>query len=120
VDDEAPLVCHNRAADGAVRPHGPVGFRAWEVVAVPATLRNDLYERLVDRLRHAKQYAEAARTAAEKARLAHRAEREEVVAMTAAPDDELLRVEQYAEAAVRALDDALGLLERARKERNDA
>jgi hypothetical protein len=37
------------------------------VVAVPATLRNDLYERLVDRLRHAEQYAEAARLMVEEA-----------------------------------------------------
>jgi hypothetical protein len=39
--------------------------------------------------------------------------------MTAAPDAQLLRVEQYAEAAVRALGDALALLEQAKKERND-
>jgi len=37
------------------------------VVAVPATLRNDLYERLVDRLRHAEQYAEACRATVEEA-----------------------------------------------------
>jgi hypothetical protein len=87
------------------------------VVAVSATLRNDLYERLVDRLRHAEQYAEAARVAVEEARSAERAEQKEVVAMTAAADDPLLRAEQYAEAAVRALQDALALLEGVR---NDA
>jgi hypothetical protein len=38
------------------------------VVAVPATLRNDLYERLLDRLRHAEQYAEACRVTVEEAR----------------------------------------------------
>ena len=85
---------------------------------MPTSLPNDLYDRLADRLRHAMQYVEAARAAAERARLAYRAERE-VVAMTAAPDDQLLRVEQYAEAAARALGDALALLERARKERDD-
>jgi hypothetical protein len=37
------------------------------VVAVSATLRNDLYERLVDRLRHAEQYAEACRAVVEEA-----------------------------------------------------
>jgi hypothetical protein len=87
------------------------------VIAVPTSLPNDHYDRLVDRLRHAMQYAEASRDAAEKARSA---EREEVVAMTAAPDDQLLRVQQYAEAAALALGDALALLERAREERNDA
>jgi hypothetical protein len=87
------------------------------VIAVPTSLPNDVYNRLVDRLRHAMQYAEAVREAAEKVRSA---EREEVVAMTAAPDDQLLRVQQYAEAAALALADALALLERAREERNDA
>jgi hypothetical protein len=33
------------------------------VVAVTATLENQVYERLLDRLRHAEQYAEAARLA---------------------------------------------------------
>jgi hypothetical protein len=37
------------------------------VVAVSAALRNDLYERLVDRLRHAEQYAEACRMTVEEA-----------------------------------------------------
>ena len=97
-----------------------LGLHGREVIAVPTSLPNDLYDRLVDRLRHAMQYAEAARDAAEKARLTNRAEREDVVAMTAAPDDQLLRAEQYAEAAAHALGDALALLERARKERNDA
>lgn len=84
---------------------------------MPTSLPNDVHNRLVDRLRHAMQYAQAARDAAEKARSA---EREEVVAMTAAADDQLLRVQQYAEAAALALADALALLERAREERNDA
>jgi hypothetical protein len=96
-----------------------LGLHGREVIAVSTSLPNDLYDRLADRLRHAMQYVEAARAAAKRARLAYRAEREEVVAMTAAPDDQLLRVEQYAEAAARALGDALALLERARKERND-
>ena len=89
-----------------------------------ATLRDDLYERLVDRLRHAEQYAEAARGTAEEARSAYRHQREEVVAMTAAASerlaDQLLRAEQYAEAAARAVQDALGLLEGARREGQDA
>jgi hypothetical protein len=123
VDDEAPLVWHSRAAAGSVRPHVPVGFRAWEVVVAPAPLRNDLYERLVDRLRHAEQYAKAARGTAEEARAAYSAEHGEVVAMTAAASerlaDQLRRVEEYAEAAARTVHDALGLLEGARRERRD-
>ena len=92
---------------------------------MPATLRNDLYERLVDRLRHAAQYAGAARGTAEAARSGYRAEREEVVAMTAEATErlahQLLRAEQYAEAAQRAVQDALGLLEQAtRAEESDA
>lgn len=90
---------------------------------MPATPRNDLYERLVDRLRHAAQYAEAARAAVEEVRSARRAERE-VVAMMAGPDewveDRLLRAEQYAESTERAVQDALELLEGARKEADDA
>ena len=87
---------------------------------MPATLRNDLYERLVDRLRHAQQYAEAARAAAEKARAVHQDQPKEVVAMTAAPDEHLLRVEEYADAAARTVQDALRLLEGARTEGRDA
>lgn len=87
---------------------------------MPAALRNDLYERLVDRLRHAQQYAEAARTAAEKARRAFHAQPKEVVAMTAAPDEHLRRVEEYAEAAARTVQDALALVEGARTEGRDA
>ena len=34
---------------------------------MPATQRNDVYERLVDRLRHAEQYAEACRATVEEA-----------------------------------------------------
>ena len=45
---------------------------------MPATLRNDLYERLVDRLRHAEQYAEACRVTVEEAlALLETAKREE-------------------------------------------
>jgi hypothetical protein len=93
------------------------GLHGREVIVVPTSLPNEIYDRLADRLRHAKQYAEAARDAAEKARSA---ERGEVAAMTAAPDDQLLRVQQYAEAAALALGDALALLEQAREDRNDA
>jgi hypothetical protein len=75
----------------------------------------------MDRLRHAEQYAQAAREMAEGALTAFRAD-EEVVAMTAtiAPDlDERLahglrHAEQYAEAARRMAEEALDLLEAAK------
>ena len=48
------------------------------IARAPATLRNDLYERLVDRLRHAEQYAEACRaTVGEALVLLEAAKREE-------------------------------------------
>jgi hypothetical protein len=96
-----------------------VSLHSREVIALSASLPNDLYDRLSDRLRHAKQYAETARAATAKARSGYALEGE-VVAMMAGLDEQLLLVEQYAEAAERALGDALALLERARKERNDA
>jgi hypothetical protein len=78
---------------------------------------------LVDRLRHAQQYAEAARPIAEGALAAFRSE-EEVVAMTATlardVDERLAHrlrdVEQYAEAARRMAEDALDLVEAAKAE----
>jgi hypothetical protein len=77
---------------------------------------------LLDRLRHAEHYAEAARGMAEGALAAFRAD-DEVVAMTGAlaPDlDERLvhrlrHAEQYAEAARRMAEEALDLLEAARQ-----
>jgi hypothetical protein len=78
---------------------------------------------LVDRLRHAQQYAEAARLIAEGALAAFRGD-EEVVAMTATLarelderlGDQLRDVEQYAGAARRMADEALDLLEAAKAE----
>jgi ABC-type nitrate/sulfonate/bicarbonate transport system substrate-binding protein len=86
-----------------------------------AALTPDLYERLIDRLRHAEQYAQAAREMAEGALTTFRAE-EEVLAMTAslAPElDERLahrlrHAQQYAEAARRTAEEALELLEAAK------
>jgi ABC-type nitrate/sulfonate/bicarbonate transport system substrate-binding protein len=86
-----------------------------------AALSPDLYQRLIDRLRHAEQYAQAAREMAEGALTAFRAD-EEVVAMTAslAPElDERLahrlrHAQQYAEAARRTAEEALELLESAK------
>jgi hypothetical protein len=92
-----------------------------------AALPPDLYERLIDRLRHAEQYAQAAREMAEGALTAFRAD-EEVVAMTAslAPDlddrleHRLRHAQQYAEAARRMAEEALQLLEATRAAgRND-
>ena len=89
------------------------------MVAVEAALPPEVYERVVDRLRHAQQYAETARRMTNEALAAFRAEDEEVVAMmaTVAPDldkrlvDRLRYAEQYAEAARRMAEDALELLE---------
>jgi uncharacterized protein (DUF4213/DUF364 family) len=51
-----------------VLTHWPSGLCAEEAIAVTAaTITNDLYDRLLDRLRHAVLYAEAARTMAEEA-----------------------------------------------------
>lgn len=91
---------------------------------MPATLRDDAYQRLVDRLRHAEQYAAAARGMAQEALSIFHAEEKDVVAMTAMPDDrvvdQLRHAEQYAEAAVHAIEDALAALEEARKGNHDA
>ena len=84
-----------------------------------ATPPPEVYDRVVDRLRHAQQYAETARRMTDEALAAFRAEDEEVVAMmaTVAPDldkrlvDRLRYAEQYAEAARRMAEDALELLE---------
>jgi hypothetical protein len=78
---------------------------------------------LVDRLRHAQQYAEAARLIAEDALAAVRGD-EEVVAMTATLarelderlGDRLRDVEQFAGAARRMAEEALDLLEAAKAE----
>jgi hypothetical protein len=99
------------------------------VVAVAATLPPEDYERVVDRLRHAEQYADAARRMAKEALGAFRAEDKEVVAMlaTVAPEtgerlmDRLRHAEQFAEAARAMAEDALDLLEALeRKEDHDA
>ena len=84
-----------------------------------ATLPPEVYDRVVDRLRHAEQFAEAARRMANEALAAFRAEDQEVVAMmaTVAPDlderllDRLRHGQQYAEAARSMAEDALELLE---------
>jgi 4'-phosphopantetheinyl transferase EntD len=82
------------------------------------TLPPDLYGRVVDRLRHAQQYAEAARVAADEALGAFRAEGEVVaMAATLAPSlpehliGRLRHAEQYAEAARLMAEEALNLLE---------
>jgi 4'-phosphopantetheinyl transferase EntD len=82
------------------------------------TLPPDLHGRVVDRLRHAQQYAEAARMAADEALSAFRAEGEVVaMAATLAPSlpehlvSRLRHAEQYAEAARLMAEDALNLLE---------
>jgi hypothetical protein len=86
---------------------------------------NDVYQRLVDRLRHAEQYAEAARGMAEEARSLFGTGDDDVVAMTATTLDErvldqLRYAEQYAEAAKLAVEEALVVLEEARKDGDDA
>jgi hypothetical protein len=99
----------------------PRGSRVRRWTPITAALSPDLYERLIDRLRHAEQYAQAAREMAEGALAAFRADAE-VVAMTAtlAPDlderlgDRLRHAEQYAEAARRMAEEALDLLEAAK------
>jgi hypothetical protein len=91
-----------------------------------AALPPELHERLVDRLRHAQQYAEAARLIAEGALAAFRGD-EEVLAMTATlardVDERLTQrlrdVEQYAEAARRMAEEALDLVEAAKAEEPD-
>jgi hypothetical protein len=91
---------------------------------IMAALPPELRERLVDRLRHAQQYAEAARLIAEGALAAFRGEEEEVVAMTATRaghvderlGDRLRDVEQFAEAARRMAEEALDLVEAAKAE----
>ena len=92
-----------------------------EVAAVAATLPPDLYERVVDRLRHAEQFAEAARATAGEAFAAFRGE-EEVVAMAAMLPpglsehivDRLRHAEQYAEAARLMVEEALDLVKAAK------
>jgi len=87
-----------------------------------AALPPELRERLVDRLRHAQQYAEAARLIAE-GLAAFRGD-EEVVGMSATRagnvderlGDRLRDVEQFAEAARRMAEDALDLVEAAKAE----
>ncbi len=102
-------------------PTGLGGLRVRRCSHIAAALPPDLYQRLIDRLRHAEQYAQAARGMAEGALAAFRSDAE-VVAMTAtlAPDlDERLahrlrHAEQYAEAARRMAEEALDLLEAAK------
>jgi hypothetical protein len=79
----------------------------------------EVYERLIDRLRHAAQYAEAAHKIAEELRSTVGAEDADVSAMSAEAVrdrqrvlDQLHYVQQYADAAVRAVQDALALLEK--------
>src|SRR5215203_5716839 len=101
-------------------------LRPKEAVALVALPPED-YARVVDRLRHAEQYAEAARRTATEARGVFRADDKEVVAMmaTVAPDlgerlvDRLRIAEQYAEAARRMAEDARELLEALERKAND-
>jgi hypothetical protein len=79
----------------------------------------EFYERLIDRLRHAAQYAEAARNIAEALRSTVGVEDSEVSAMSleAVRDrervlDQLHYVQQYADAAAVAVQDTLALLEK--------
>jgi hypothetical protein len=86
---------------------------------VHAPFEPEFYERLIDRLRHAAQYAEAAHKIAEELRSTVGAEDPDVSAMSveALRDRErvlaqLHYVQQYADAAVLAVQDALALLEK--------
>jgi ABC-type nitrate/sulfonate/bicarbonate transport system substrate-binding protein len=83
----------------------------------------DLYERLVDRLRYAEQFADAARETADEALAAFRGE-EDVVAMAARVPpglaehivDRIRHAEQYAEAARLMVEEALELLASAKRQ----
>jgi hypothetical protein len=122
VDDEALSHRHEGPAAEPVRPRQPGGAESdAEVVAVPARFEPELYERLIDRLRHAAQYAEAARGIAEELRSTIETEDSEVLAMTAEAIgdrervlDQLRHAQQYADAAALAVQDALELLDEAR------
>lgn len=91
---------------------------------MPAALRDDPYQRLVDRLRHAEQYAAAARGMTQEALEIYEAEQEDVVAMMALPDEgvaeQLRDAQKNVEATVQALEAALAVLEEARKGKQDA
>lgn len=83
-----------------------------------APLDPEYYERLIDRLRHAAQYAQAAQKSAEELRSEVGAEEPDVSAMSgeAVRDRErvlkqLQHVQHYADAAALAVHDALALLE---------
>jgi hypothetical protein len=80
---------------------------------VPVSPENVQYQRLIDRLRHAEQYAEAASAIAKEALSA--LETDDVVAMMASVDERMMRrlghAEQYAEAAALTFSDAIALLE---------
>ena len=84
-----------------------------------ATLPPDVYERLIDRLRHAQQYAEASERMADEALGVFRSQDEDVLAMTATVGADLgerllgplRQAREYAEAARRMATDALELLE---------
>jgi ABC-type nitrate/sulfonate/bicarbonate transport system substrate-binding protein len=89
-----------------------------EVDAVHAPLEPELYERLIDRLRHAAQYAQAAQKSAEELRFQVGAGDPDVSAMSveAVRDRErvlsqLQHVQHYADAAALAVQDAMALLE---------
>ena len=87
-------------------------LRRW--VAVSAGLGNEHYARLIDRLRHAEQYAEAASAIAKEA-LSALETHNDVVAMMAAVDERMVtrlrHAEHYAEAAGLTFADAVALLE---------
>lgn len=88
-----------------------------------ATVPPELYERLLDRLTYAEQFADAARATAEEALAAFRGEGD-VVAMAAdVPPglaehlvDRLRHAEQYAEAARMMVEEALELLSAAKQQ----
>jgi hypothetical protein len=81
---------------------------------VPVGPENVQYQRLIDRLRHAEQYAEAAGAIAKEALSALETD-DDVVAMMATVDERMVRrlghAEQYAEAAALTFSDAIALLE---------
>lgn len=81
---------------------------------MPVSPENAQYQRLIDRLRHAEQYAEAASAIAKEALSALETD-DDVVAMMATVDERMVRrlghAEQYAEAAALTFADAIALLE---------
>jgi hypothetical protein len=89
---------------------------------VSATVPPDLYERLLDRLKYAEQFADAARATAEEAQAAFRGEGDVVAMAKVQPGladhivDRLRHAEQYAEAARAMVGEALDLLAEAKEQ----